>query len=114
MSDQTKQAVPQTEQVGCLAVVVRVLWLVIGNAALFFLAIRIAQRRAFSALDVAFWAVVLGLIVVRYIDITRLKGSTKDGEPASLRHWRRYVLSLLLVSGAAWALAHLVVRHWAI
>ena len=95
-----------TEPIGCLPVVVRLLWLVVGNGALLLLSILIAQERTFSALDLAFWGSVVALILVRYIDITRLGGLTKDGEPASLRDWRRYILFLLLGAGALWGLAH--------
>ena len=112
MSQQPKQGAPQAEATGCLPDVVRLLWLMVGNGALFFLTILIAQRRALSALDFAFWATVVGLILIRYIDITRLNGLTKDGEPASLRHWRRYVLFLLLVSAGLWGLAHRVLPRF--
>lgn len=106
MSDQTKQELPTTEQAGCLGGVIRLVWLAAGNAALVFIAIAMAQRRAVWALDLTFWAIVAGLIVLRYIDITRFGGLTTDGEPASLQHWRRYLVLLLLVAGVLWALAH--------
>ena len=101
----------QTQATGCLPVVIRLAWLVVGNATLLFLGLRIAQEKTFSRLDLAFWAAVLALILVRYIDSTRLHGLTKDGEPASLRHWRSYVIFLLLGSGALWGLAHAGLRH---
>ena len=108
MSQQTKQTGSQSEATGCLPAVLRLLWLIVGNVALFLLATLIAQRSSLSELDFVFWATVAALILVRYIDITRLHGSTKDGEPASLQHWRRYVLLLLLASGALWGMAHWV------
>ena len=105
-SQKITQTAPPAEGTGCLGVVVRLVWLAAGNAALFFLAIAIAQRRRLSPLDLVFWAIVLGLIILRYIDITRLKGLTKDGDPASLHHWRRYVALLVLISAGLWGLAH--------
>jgi hypothetical protein len=106
MLDQTTQGLPTTEQTGCLGAVIRLVWLAVGNAALLFLAVAIAQRRALLALDLTFWAIVVGLVVLRYIDITRFGGLTTDGKPASLQHWRRYLVLLLLVAGGLWALAH--------
>ena len=102
------QVTPHAETTGCLPVVVRLFWLIAGNVALSFLALSIAQQRAFSVRDLAYWVTVAVLIVARYFDITRLGGETKDGEPATLSHWRRYVVVLLVASGALWVLAHRV------
>jgi hypothetical protein len=46
------------------------------------------------------------LIVARYVDITRFKGDTAYGEPATLAHWRRYALSLLVGSIVVWVVIH--------
>ncbi len=91
---------------GCLALVARMFWMAFGNAALVLLAVMILQRNAFSRLDLAFWALAAALIVIRYLDITRLNGLTANGEPASLAHWRRYAALVLVVSTAIWLLAH--------
>ena len=109
MSDQTKPVVPASEPTGCLGGVVRVAWLGVGNGALLFLALGIAQQRAFPVLDLTYWAVVVGLIAIRYLDITKLHGLTSNGEPASLQHWRRYAIFLILASAAVWLVAHGVV-----
>ena len=66
----------------------------------------IFQRRGLSILDIAFWGIVVGLVLIRYIDITRLKGLTTNSEPATLRHWRTYVTKLLVVGAVLWGLAH--------
>jgi hypothetical protein len=105
---QSPQVSPPAESMGCIAGLVRITWLLFGNVVPFFLAVFIAQRSGFSALDLFFWAAVAGLILLRYVDITRLGGLTGDGEPATLRHWRRYSLRLLLIFAVVWALAHLV------
>lgn len=113
MSAHRKEVVHPTEYTGCLTGVVRVIWLMVGNAALLLLTILIIEEKALSGLDIAFWAIVLGLILLRYIDITRMNGLTADGEPASLQHWRRYVFLLLLIAGGVWVLAHGVTRFLA-
>jgi hypothetical protein len=106
MSQQAGTGVAPTEGTGCFALIFRLLWIIVGNLVLLFLAVLIAQRKGFSALDLAFWAVVGALVLVRYIDITRLKGLTTDSQPATIRHWRRYAVTLAVISVALWALAH--------
>jgi len=108
MSNQfeSKKTVREPEPTGCLSVVVRIFWLMGGNLALLMLAVFIFQKKTFSAFDIAFWAIVAGLILIRYIDITRLKGLTSNNEPATLKHWRIYVVKLLAASAALWGLAH--------
>jgi hypothetical protein len=80
--------------------------MVAGNAVLFFTAVFIVQQKGSVVLDVLFWAVVAGLVLVRYVDIRFLKGSTAENEPATLRHWRRYSIGLVSVWAAVWIVAH--------
>ncbi len=95
---------------GAVGLAVRVFWMAFGNAGLLLLAVSIAQRGAVSRLDVGFWTLAAALLLVRYLDITRLSGLTADGKPASLGHWRRYAIGLLGASVILWALAHAVAR----
>ncbi len=106
MDKEPHQNNPQTEQTGCLAVIVRITWMALGNMLLVIVAFSIVQQRAGIVLDVIFWAVVTGLILIRYIDINILGGQTTDFKPATLQHWRRYSLLLLLASAVLWLLAH--------
>jgi len=94
--------------IGCSGLVIRMIWLLAGNAALFMLAILIFQKRGFSILDAGFWAIAAALVFLRYMDITRLNGLTSNSEPATLKHWRIYVVKLLLISGVLWGLAHII------
>lgn len=99
---------PPAEGMGCIAGLVRVTWLLFGNVVPVFLAVFIAEKDGFSILDIFYWAAVAGLLLVRYIDITRLGGLTGDGEPATLRHWKRYAVRLVPVFAGVWVIAHLV------
>lgn len=101
---------PSHESPGCLATLVRLSWLVLGNGALALLALLIAQAGRFSVRDVLYWGVVVAMIALRHLDVTRLHGRTASFEPATLRDWRRYTARLLLVATAAWAAAHLLLR----
>ena len=99
-----------------LGAVARLYWMLLGNAGLSLLAFRIAQRgpeRTWIT-DVAFWTVVASVVLVRYLDIVRLGGTTASGDPASLGDWRGYSWRLLLIALAVWIVAHalrLVLAH---
>jgi hypothetical protein len=97
----------QMSEVGCL---VRLGWMMFGNAALVICIGTIANHRGrfLSAADAVFWVVVLVLIWLRHVDITRMKGRTASGQPATLSHWKRYAGLLLAFSLVAWAVAHAV------
>jgi hypothetical protein len=100
------------ESLGCLGALVRLTWMAFGNGALFMLALKIAQSRRVSTLDAVFWAVVVALVALRYLDIIRLGGQTTDGEPANLRDWRRYVVCICGAAVVLWTLAHTLLRNF--
>jgi hypothetical protein len=98
-------AVSQQSAAGCLA---RLFWTLGGNMALVFGALFIAQAPArLSIYDLAYWGIALLLVATRYVDITHLGGTTADGEPATLSHWRRYTFAVLGICAAIWVMAHL-------
>jgi len=89
---------------GCLSIVVRLTW-IFGASLLAFGAIFIIQGNAPGLADMIFWLLVLGLILARYVDIAYLKGETADNKPATLKHWRRYSVILLIGAGLLYLLA---------
>lgn len=106
-----RESPAESESQGCLGALVRLTWMAFGNGVLFILTLKIAHAGRMSALDVLFWAVVVALVVLRHVDITRLRGQTTNGERANLRDWRRYVLCVGGVAALLWALAHTVLEH---
>jgi len=95
--------------VGCL---VRLGWMLLGTATLVLSTLAISQYHGLlSAADAVFWGAIAGCIALRYVDIRWMAGQTAAGEPATKRHWRRYVLFLvgggLIVWGAAHGLSYL-------
>jgi hypothetical protein len=97
---------PQHKSMGGIEVLVRFVWLAFGPALLFVLTFKIGQSARVSALDALFWAVVVVMVLLRYIDIARLGGMTSNCEPATPGDWRRYAVGVLVVAAALWALAH--------
>jgi hypothetical protein len=80
----------------------------IGNLALLLIGLLILERNAFSVLDAIYWLVVIAVLMARLMDIRRFGGRTIDNEPASMHHFRRYVLKLPLVAAGFWAFAHIL------
>ncbi|MCK7489537.1 MAG: hypothetical protein MZU79_04335 [Anaerotruncus sp.] len=92
---------------GCLSIVVRLTW-IFGSSLLVFGAIFIARGKASGPADMLFWLIALGLIIARYVDVRYLKGETADNKPATLKHWRRYSVILLIAAGSLYLLAKIL------
>ena len=98
---------PAPAPAGC---VLRLFWMLIGNAIVYGSLAMIAMNgEAFpSVLDGVVWLTVGVTIVARRVDITRWAGKTASGEPATLAHWRRYAITVVLVTALASVLAHVI------
>jgi hypothetical protein len=94
------------QQMGCMAAIVRLTWLAVGNLALIATALLVLKAGRFSGADVAFWSVLVGLVLVRFVDVSRFSGYTADGQPATMAHWRGYSLKLVAAWSVLWGLAH--------
>jgi|PlaIllAssembly_1097288.scaffolds.fasta_scaffold554312_1 cytochrome c biogenesis protein CcdA len=92
---------------GCLSIVVRLTW-IFGASLLVFGAIFIMQGNAPGLADMIFWLIAFALILARYVDIKYLKGETADNKPATLKHWRRYSVILLIAAGLLYLLAKIL------
>jgi len=92
---------------GCLSIIVRLTW-IFGASLLVFAAIFIMQGKAPGLADIIFWLIALGLILARYVDVRYLKGETADNKPATLKHWRRYSVILLIAAGSLYLLAKIL------
>jgi hypothetical protein len=90
---------------GCLPLFLRLTWMAFGNLALFLCAALVAQGTVPVLMDIIFFVVAIGIIVVRYLDITRFKGRTAEDAPATLADWRRYAIWTAVISLGVWALA---------
>ena len=110
MPSQSRDTVPQpkqTGQPGCLSIIARLVWIAGGNFVLLILmAFIVQQERAFSSLDVIFWAVVAALLFVRFADIRWLHGTGSESEPATMKDWAKYARLLFIIAGGVWAATH--------
>jgi hypothetical protein len=105
MPEPTPSATPAPA--GCL---LRLFWMLIGNAIVYALLAMIAMNRVPfpSPFDAVVWVTVVLILVARRIEITRWAGQTASGEPATLAHWRRFAVIVVLVTAAASLLAHAI------
>lgn len=92
---------------GCL---LRLFWMIGANAVIYASLATIAMKsHAFpSTLDVVVWVTVALSLIARRLDITRWDGKTAAGERATLTHWRRYAVAVIMITAAASALAHAI------
>jgi hypothetical protein len=107
MSAPTNQ--PIDKQSGILAILARLFWMIFGNFVLMICAAHIFMGESSSTRtsDLIFWCAVAAMIIVRFLDIKFLNGQTTTGGPASIKHWHRYAIVLVVISAVIWAAAHL-------
>lgn len=101
---------PTPAPAGCL---LRLFWMLVGNAIVYGSLAMIAMNgEPFpSPLDAVAWVTVALIVLARRVDITRHAGTTASGEPATLAHWRRYAVIVVLVAAAATIVAHAIAGY---
>lgn len=90
---------------GCLP---RLFWMIGGVVILFFVSLGILRTPSFSVYDAAFAATLAAMILARFLDIRYLNGETADGNPATMRDWRRYSVVLTAASFGCWLSLHAI------
>jgi hypothetical protein len=108
MTKENNQPIAKYDSI--FSLLVRVFWMLLGNAILAISAIFITQGKdwKFQTADVVFWVIVAALLLARYLDIKFYSDSDSTGQPASMVNWRKYAAILLIISTAVWVLAHVV------
>ena len=93
-----------------LGLFARIFWMLWGNVVLLASILIILQHKdkAFHVADAVFWITAGALILARYLDVKFWNGLTFAGEPASMKHWQRYAVILLIGSTIAWVLSHVI------
>lgn len=100
-------SVPRDSHAGCL---VRLFWMFIGNVILFLCLTCIFHNRVrgLALIDLGYWLTVLAMVAVRWVDIRSYHGDTVTGEPATLTHWRKYAVRLVVGALVVWIIIHLL------
>lgn len=102
------QPQPYQPQSSFSAIVLRVWWMMLGNALLGFTLIHMAleRERLPSWLDAAFVLVIASLLVARLVDIRHFDGRTAEGARATMAQFRLYGVRLVGGSVAGWGVAN--------
>jgi len=100
-------SVPQNSSAGCL---VRLFWMFMGNIILFLCITYIFHNRVrgLALVDLGYWLTVVAMVAARWVDISSYHGDTVTGEPATLSHWRRYTVLLVVGALIVWIIIHLL------
>jgi hypothetical protein len=95
------------------ALIGRILWMMVGPITLLLLALHIAQQRDgwFTLPSLAYFFVLLGTFLGRWMEFRCGFPMTAMGEPATTDHLRRYALASGTLGVAIWLIANLVGDH---
>lgn len=109
MSENTANP-PNTPPIAPSGCLLRLIWTIAGNAAIYLALATIAATRPPlpSYLDFIVGVAFVVMLAARWFDIHRCGGRTIRDEPATPGHWRRYVVMLGGATLAAWSLAHVI------
>lgn len=91
------------------SVFVRIVWMVIGPAVLFLLALALLNEGGgwFSPKGIIYLAVLVSVVAARWIEFRLGHPQTAMGTPATSEHLRRYAILASLVGLTVWALVNL-------
>lgn len=94
----------------------RVTWMMLGPAALLGIIYAITANSSgwFRIPDAAYVAVVALMIGGRWIEQRSGAATTATGEPATVRHFKRYIRTLLPLAVGVWIAANVVGNHFMI
>lgn len=95
-------------QIGSFSGLIRLTWIFGGIAVLLYTAVYIAMRKAPGIADIVFLLAAIGIVLVRFVDIRYFRGDTLDNQPATLKHWRRFSIKILIIAGLLYSLAKIV------
>jgi hypothetical protein len=94
-------------------ILARVMWTLLGPALAGLAALAIAMRGTgwLTPMD-AFYGIVIALMISgRWVEQRSGSATTVTGSPATIHHFHRYVIILLLVSAVVWVVANVIGNH---
>ena len=82
----------------------RMFWLAYGNAGLLIAAALVSKQPpwTYTVTDAIYGALVVALLLARFLDITRFGGLTSNNEPATKGHLVRYSVGLVVIATLLW------------
>jgi hypothetical protein len=91
----------------------RVFWIMVGPLVLTLLTFTIIRIGSgwLTAADIAFFVVLGGMVLGRWLEFRGGSPQTSTGEPATAAHLRRYAVGTILVGLLIWVVANLIGNH---
>ncbi len=79
---------------------IRIYWMLYGNIITIFIALYILLKNPESStlLSIFYFLNIACLVFLRYVDIRYLNGMTTECEPATMSHWKKYSIILIISS----------------
>jgi hypothetical protein len=92
----------------------RLFWMIAGPMFLMVLALNIAQRNTgwFTFLDLAYFLILVGMLLGRWLEFRSGDAMTGLGEPATPADLQRYLVTTSLVGLGLWVLVNVIGNHW--
>jgi hypothetical protein len=91
----------------------RIFWMMVGPlllVLLFFMIVRIGISW-WTMADLAFFGVLVGVIVTRWLEFLAGNPQTAAGEPATPAHLQRFVIVTLSLGIGGWVIANILGNH---
>lgn len=90
----------------------RLIWMFLGpvGLALSLAQLAVGSTGPWGGADLLPWVFCAGVVVARYVDVRTFKGSTAEGTPATMAHWRAHALKVMAVTALAWSGLELAMR----
>ena len=64
--------------------------------------------RGLAQVDLGYWLTIVAMVAARWVDIRFYHGDTVTGEPATMSHWRKYAVRLIVGALVVWTIIHLL------
>lgn len=103
-----------TQSTPVVPVLGRVFWMILGPCLLILVWLGGISRGGgwLTVADIAFLAIVGGLVLGRWLEFRGGTPQTSTGQPATWDQFKRYALFAILIGFSCWVLANLLANHW--
>ncbi len=100
----------KTETSSFVVVLGRIFWMILGPLCLFLLAFALTKQPPgwFRVLDLAFFALLGSIILVRWLEFRSGRAQTATGEPATAADLRKYTVMMVALGFVVWIGANLL------
>lgn len=111
MTNRSSSTLPKSEELSSVGgMLTRIYWMLLGHPVVVAAAYYIASGKTAILTNTIFFLLVVSIIAARYIDIKFYRGQTAEGEPATMKHWKKFTFIVLGYSTALWILVYFVAR----